>query len=1035
MKCPACHFENPPESLFCSKCATPLLSPEELSIAQTKTLQTPVKFLASGSTFAGRYQVIEELGKGGMGRVYKAIDTEINENVAIKLLNPEISADEKTIERFRNELITARKISHKNVCRMYHLSKDEEGTQYITMEYVQGEDLKSTIIRVGQLSIGKAISIAKQVCEGLSEAHHLGVIHRDLKPQNIMVDREGNTRIMDFGIARSIRKKGITDAGVLIGTPEYMSPEQVDEKEVDARSDIYSLGIILYEMVTGRVPFEGDKPLTIALKHKSEKPREPKELNPHTHDELNRLILKCVEKDSRKRYQTAEELLAALTAIEKGIPATERILPRKKPITAREITLKFSLKKLRIPAFIILALAVITVVIWQIIPQKQAVLFPPGKPSLAVMYFENNTGDQNFEHWRKALSDLLIADLSQSKYILVLSGERLYNLLEELDLMEEPSYSSNDLKGVSSRSGVEFILVGKLAKAGDTIRINTMLQKASTGELVGSEMVEGAGEESIFSMVDELTTKIKASFKLSEEEIAADIDEEVGKITTASPDAYKYYREGMKYFNMGDYLKSIPLMETAVAIDREFAMAYRTMAIAYSNIGYRAEAKKRLQKAFELSDRVSERERFYIQGAFYFQSEKTYEKAVEAYNELLKLYPEDVIGNNNLGFLYAVLEEWDKAIEKYDVNIKNKVEAISTYENIVSSYMGKGLYEKARETLEFYINNISDNAMIHRDLAYNYLYQGKFDLALIESNKSAMLNPAHYGNFILKGDIFLFNGDMANAEKEYLNLFESDEPRAHDNGMRLLGSLYALQGRFEESEQMLNRGVELAEMLGETGWKSRFHLYKAYLYLKAQETEKALEECGKAWNSAVEAEDLTLQAGTLHCRGLTYIELKSIDEARKTADKLKELVRSGMNTKRIRRYYHLMGMIELERENSSKAIEYLKDAISLLPFEHSQDDEHALFIDSLASAYYISGDIEKAQQEFEKIASLTAGRQYWGDIYAKSFYKLAKIYKEKGWKGKAIEHFEQFIGFRKDADQETPELKDAKNQLTQLQSQ
>lgn len=1006
MRCPACHFENPPESLFCSKCATPLLSPEELSVAQTKTLQTPVKFLASGSTFAGRYQVIEELGKGGMGRVYKAIDTEINENVAIKLLNPEISADEKTIERFRNELKAARKISHKNVCRMYHLSKDEEGTQYITMEFVPGEDLKSTIARVGQLSIGKTISIAKQVCEGLSEAHHLGVIHRDLKPQNIMVDREGNARIMDFGIARTLKKKGITDAGVIIGTPEYMSPEQVDEKEVDARSDIYSLGVILYEMVTGRVPFEGDKPLSIALKQKSEIPREPKELNPHISNEFNRLILKCLEKDSRKRYQSSVALLSALTAIEKGIPA-----------------------------LVILALAVIAVVIWQMIPQKQAVPFPPGKPSLAVMYFENNTGDQNFEHWRKALSDLLIADLSQSKYILVLSGERLFNILEELDLLEAQSYSSNDLKDVSSRSGIEYILVGKMAKAGDTLRINTMLQKASTGELIGSEMVEGTGEESIFSMVDELTTKIKASFKLCEEEIAADIDEEVGKITTASPEAYKYYREGMRYFNTGDYLKSIPLMETAVAIDREFAMAYRNMAIAYANIGYRTEAKKRLQKAFELSDRVSERERFYIQGAFYFQSEKTYEKANETYSELLKLYPEDMIGNNNIGAVYSVSEEWDKAIESYNVNIQSKVGAILSYGNIADAYMAKGSYEKAREVLEFYVNNISDNALIRRDLAYSYLYQGKYDLARIEANKSVMLNPAYYGNFILRGDIFLYNGDLSNAEKEYLSLFESDEPRAHDNGMRLLGDLYALQGRFEESEDMFNRGIELAEMLGEPSWRSRFYLQLAYLHLRVAETEKALEACDQAWNSAVEAEDLTLQAGTLHCRGLTYIELKSIDEARKTTDELKELVRSGMNRKRIRRYYHLMGMIELDRENSSKAIEYLKDAISLLPFEHSQDEEHALFIDSLASAYYKSGDIEKAQQEFEKIASLTAGRQYWGDIYAKSFYKLAKIYKEKGWKGKAIEHFEQFVGFRKDADQETTELKDAKNQLTQLQSQ
>jgi serine/threonine-protein kinase len=298
MKCPKCNFDNPADTKFCGECAAPLHPSEEISAPLTETLETPKEELTTGSTFAGRYQIIEELGKGGMGKVYKAQDTDLKEKVAIKLLKPEIAAEKKTIERFKNELKFARKIRHKNVCQMYDLNK-EEGSHYITMEYVDGKDLKGMIRMMGQLSSGKTIFIAKQVCDGLAEAHKLGVVHRDLKPQNIMVDEDGNARIMDFGIARSLKTKGITATGVMIGTPEYMSPEQVEGKDVDQRSDIYSLGIILYEMVAGRVPFEGDTPFTIGVKHKSEEPKDPKELNSQLPEDLNLVILRCLEKQAK----------------------------------------------------------------------------------------------------------------------------------------------------------------------------------------------------------------------------------------------------------------------------------------------------------------------------------------------------------------------------------------------------------------------------------------------------------------------------------------------------------------------------------------------------------------------------------------------------------------------------------------------------------------------------------------------------------------------------------------------------------------
>ena len=298
-------------------------------LSPTKTFLIPTTELTIGALFSERYEVREELGRGGMGKVYKVLDREIKEEVALKLLNPDVAADQKTIERFRNELRLARKITHKNVCRMHDINREKE-TYFITMEFVAGEDLKTVIIKKGRLSEKETISLAKQVCEGLAEAHRLGVVHRDLKPQNIMVDGDGNARIMDFGIARSQETKGMTEEGLIIGTPDYMSPEQVEGREADERSDIYSMGVILYEMVTGKVPFAGKTALSIAFKHKTEIPLDPREHNEQLSEALASVILRCLEKGRENRYQRAEELLAGLRGIEEGI-ATTSVLRKPEP--------------------------------------------------------------------------------------------------------------------------------------------------------------------------------------------------------------------------------------------------------------------------------------------------------------------------------------------------------------------------------------------------------------------------------------------------------------------------------------------------------------------------------------------------------------------------------------------------------------------------------------------------------------------------------------------------------------------------------
>jgi len=323
MRCPKCQSDNIEDSRFCNKCGTHLFSKADPGFSNTATLQTPVENLIMGATLAERYKIIEELGMGGMGRVYKVRDTAIQEIVALKVLKHEIAADETIIDRFRNELKLSRKISHKNVCRMYDISQSDS-LYFITMEYVSGEDLKHTIRKVGHLNTDKILSLIIQICEGLAEAHRLGVIHRDLKPHNIMIDENGDVRIMDFGIARSIKAQGFTTTGMMVGTPEYMSPEQARGEEIDARSDIYSLGIVLYELLTGEVPFTGDSAVSVALKHTTDPPRHPQEINPQIPNELIPVVFRCLEKDKNDRYPSVQALLSDLNAVGKKITTASR---------------------------------------------------------------------------------------------------------------------------------------------------------------------------------------------------------------------------------------------------------------------------------------------------------------------------------------------------------------------------------------------------------------------------------------------------------------------------------------------------------------------------------------------------------------------------------------------------------------------------------------------------------------------------------------------------------------------------------------
>jgi serine/threonine protein kinase/Tfp pilus assembly protein PilF len=1034
-KCPKCHSENPDTKQFCADCGTQLPPPQGHAPVMTKTLQTPVRELPMGSTFASRYQVIEELGHGGMGRVYKVFDTKIKEKIALKLIKPEIASDKETIERFGNELRLARKISQRNVCRMFDMG-EAEGAHFITMEYVHGEDLKSMIRMSGSLSLGMLLSVGKQVCDGLAEAHSLGVVHRDLKPQNIMIDKNGNAKIMDFGIARSVQEKGITGPAMMIGTPEYMSPEQAEAKEVDHRSDVYSLGVILYEMATSHVPFEGETALSIAMKHKVELPKDPKKLNPNIPDDLSGVILKCLEKDKAKRYQSASDVHSELEKIEKGIPTTERVVPERKTITSREITVKFRLRNLVLPAVALIALVVLAILGIRLLGRKSLVPALSGKPSLAVMYFENITGDAGLDHWRKALPMLLTTDLSQSKYVNVLPDDELYDLLNKLDQLNATSYSSRILKEIAARGGVNHILLGQLTRAGESFRLSYTLKKFGSGESVGSGWVAGEGIASFYPMIDALTRKVKEDLKLTKAEIAGDVDMELGKITTISPEAFLLYVEGREYHHKRDHAKSIELMKKAVAIDPGFAMAYRSLAVSYNNTYMLDESEKWMRKALELSDRVSEKERLLIEADYFSRTERTAAKAIEALGKLLAIYPDDAFANTKLAYQYLSYGIWDKAAEFSQAAIRNNARTYYPYSYLATIFEAQGQPEKAREAAELGIRTIGDNDSFRGDLSDYYLYQGRFKEALEENEKAIALSPESAQARMSQGNIFLYQDDFARAAEEFQSLLKLKDPSARLYYLWEMANLAVHQGKFKEARALIGQGIQALEKAGERQMAGAFRLRSAYSLYRTGHQQEAIGEYDRVRKEAIEADQWSPQRWALQGIGLTYCAMNSPGKARQAASELSQLVREAIDPTEAMRPELLLGSVELEQGHWNQAIELLKSAAGRLPHESGfPGDEQALFIERLALAYFGSGDFDKAAAEYRKIKALTTGRLSYGDIYACSFYMLGRIAEQKGDKASASESYAKFLALWKDADPGQPEVEDAKKRLAGLKAQ
>ena len=630
-----------------------------------------------------------------MGRVFRVYDTKIKEEVALKLLRPEISSDARTIERFSNEIRLARKIIHKNVCRMYDLHEDK-GAHFITMEYVAGEDLKSFIRRAAPLSSGKAVLIARQVCEGLAEAHRLGVIHRDLKPQNIMIDKDGNARIMDFGIARQAGAKGITGGNVMIGTPGYMAPEQVEGKEADPGTDIYSLGIVLFEMLTGPASVRGRNPAEHrrqakergAARPEEAEPPDPGGPRPHHPEMPGKAEGEALSKRGRAPRRPRQGRAVAAD--------DPQALPARKPLTSKEITVRLPSKKIWIPGAAVL-LVLVGFLVWQIIPEKVGA----GR-SIAVIGFKNQTGDAELDYLREAIPHLLITSLEQSNRVRVTSWERMKDLLRDSGRDAAAIFDEEAGFEVCRKEGIEAVVLGSFVKAGETFATDVQVLDASSKHILKSASAKGEGVASILkSQIDEISRTIRRGIALPALKIETP-GRKIIDLTTSSMEAYGYYLKAREADDNFFYADARKFAEKAVALDPTFALAYYVLASAAGNLLDDPAANNALEKAKIYSARATERERLFIESKYAGSIERDPAKELRLLKDLVYKYPEDKEAHFELGRFFYSSDRDPEAIGELEKAIAIDPRYGFAVNELGYAYARAGDFAKAVQSFERY---------------------------------------------------------------------------------------------------------------------------------------------------------------------------------------------------------------------------------------------------------------------------------------------------------------------------------------------
>ena len=758
MECPVCAAQNPAAASQCGKCHTPLPVPvseetlneagvpEAWSVAvapQDAGVAALGDDLEKGTVLAGRYEILQLIGRGGMGAVYKARDTELDRVVALKLIRPEFAKDPQILRRFKQELILARQVTHKNVIRIFDLGQ-ADGVKFITMDFVEGQDLRRLLLAHGKLAPEQAARIMLQICRALEAAHAEGVIHRDLKPQNIMLDASGRVYVMDFGIARSAYLPGMTQTGALIGTPEYMSPEQGRGEKLTERSDLFSAGIIFYELLTGKSPYYSDTPLATLWKRMTEKVTPPVVVDPTLPQALSDIVAKTLEIEPKNRFASAREIAQQL---EIWLGPSEGSSTIFLPAPRFSAYWKWASAALAI----LLVAAVIGFRLKG--PRKPKAAHPP--VSVLVADFTNHTGDPIFDD---TLEPMFNVALEGASFV------NAYNRGDARKLAQKLSQPTDKLEEQAARlvavgQGLAAVVTGSLSRRGDGYKLSVEALEARTGNSIATSEISASNKDELLLAVPKLVAPIRKALGDSTPE-SVQLTAAGGAFQAASLEVVHDYGVGMEQQFAGKMQDALQSFSKAAELDPNFARAYAGMSAIAGNLGQFQDAEKYVKLAMEHVDRMTERERYRIRGLYYART-KYWEKCVEEYGELVKQYPADNIGHNNLATCYSQLRNMPKAVEEVRRAVEIYPNAVTKRTNLslFSSYAGDfhGGEREAREVLR--INPSFAPGFVA--LAFAQLGQGQFTQAAGTYHKLETLSASDAASGL--GDLAVFEGRFSDA--------------------------------------------------------------------------------------------------------------------------------------------------------------------------------------------------------------------------------------------------------------------------------